>query len=215
MYVDVARGELDWRDVYRLAIGFINPRPIALASTVAADGRTNLAPYSFFNMVSANPPLVIICPGLNRHRQHKDTFLNIQATGEFVVATVTADIVEPMNTCSAELPRGDSEFDFSGLTPTPATIVRPPLVAEAKVNIECKLWKIVATGDGPGSAQVTFGEIVAIHIDDDVLTDDGRSIDPHKLTTVGRLGGLYYANVTAPYALPRPGAGESGTRPAR
>jgi len=200
---DLEAGNLDWRDAYRLCIGFINPRPIALVSTVSPDGRHNLAPFSFFNMVSANPPVVIFCPGLSRDGKPKDTLVNVEATGEFVVATVTADIAEPMVRCGAALEYGRSEFEFSGLTPRPARRVKPPLVAEARVNIECCVQHIIRTGAAPGSSSVVFGRIVVIHVDEAILDDD-RLVDPHKLPTVGRLGGAWYCNVVNPYRLEIP-----------
>ena len=200
MLIDVAATEKSWIEIYRLCIGFINPRPIALASTISADGRTNLAPYSFYNMVAANPPVVFISAGVKRDGRGKDTYQNIKQTGEFVIATVTAPLAERMVRAAADLPYGESEFEFAPFSARPATCVRPPLVAESPINIECRLRQIVPIGDGPGAAQVIFGDIVAIHVDDAVLDADGH-VDPHKLPTVGRLGGAYYANVTAPYEL--------------
>jgi len=206
MHIDLRTTERSWIDVYRLCISFINPRPIALVSTVSPQGAQNLAPFSFYNMVSANPPVVMFCPGLRRDGAGKDTLRNVHATPEFVVATVTKDIARLMAACAADLPYGESEFDFSGLSPAPASRVRPPLVREAKVNIECALRQIVTTGDQPGSSSVVFGDVLAIHVADDVL--DGAGLcDPHKLHTVGRLGGQYYADVQAPYELEIPKAG--------
>jgi flavin reductase (DIM6/NTAB) family NADH-FMN oxidoreductase RutF len=203
MYVDVTAGQTDWRQIYRLCIGFVNPRPIALVSTMSPDGKHNLAPFSFYNMISANPPVVVFGPSIRRDRSRKDTFLNIEATREFVIATVTADIAPRAVRCGADLPYGESEFEFSGLTPTPATKVKPPLVKEAKANIECTLRQIVTTGDQPGSGCITFGNIVAIHIDDQVLDERGL-IDPHQFRTVGRLGGKWYCNVHDPYEMEIP-----------
>lgn len=201
--IDIGGGEKSWIDIYRLCIGFINPRPIALAATISADGKHNVAPFSFYNMVSAKPPVVHISTGTNRHNGHKDTLQNVEQTSCFTVATVTVDIAEPMVRCATELPYGESEFAYSGLTPKPATLVAAPLVAEAQVNIECKLREIMVIGDGPGASHVIFGDIQMIHVANEVLNDDG-TIDPHKLRTVGRLGGAYYANVTSPYELQVP-----------
>lgn len=203
MYVDIKAAAQNWRHVYKLCIGFINPRPIALASTISPDGKLNLAPYSFYNMVSANPPVVIVCPTVNRHGQQRDTLRNIQATGEFVVATVSAKIAKAMNQCAATLPYGQSEFEFSGLTPTSATNIKPMLVRESPVNIECRLREIKTIGDGPGSGNVVFGDILAIHLNDEILDEDGIP-DPRKLTTVGRLGGSWYATANDPFELKIP-----------
>ncbi len=195
MFVDVKGGTWDWISVYRLCISFINPRPIALVSTISADGKTNLAPFSFYQMVCANPPVVIVCTGVRRDGRPKDTFRNIEATREFVVATVTEPIAEPMVRCGAELPYGRSEFEFAGLTPGPSRFVRPPQVAESPVNIECTLRQVVRIGEGPGSTAVVFGDIVAIDVRDEVLDASGKVCDPRKLRTVGRLGGNDYTIV--------------------
>jgi flavin reductase (DIM6/NTAB) family NADH-FMN oxidoreductase RutF len=203
MFIDMQTGPKPWRDIYRLCIGFINPRPIALVSSISSAGALNLAPFSFYNMVCGNPPIVLFCPTVRRTGGSKDTLANVQATGEFVIATVTADIAAPMNRCAAELPTGESEFAFSGLTPKPAMRVRPPLVAESPVNMECRLRQVVSFGDGPGSGNVVFGDVLALHIDERILGPDGV-VDPHKLSTVGRLGGAWYCNVTAPYEMQIP-----------
>lgn len=200
MYYDLTAGDIDWRRTYQLCIGFVNPRPIALVSTVSPEGARNLAPFSFYNLVCANPPTVIFCPGLSRTGDPKDSLVNAQATGEFVVATVTTEIGDKMVQTAAGLPHGQSEYEFSGLTPAPARLVRPSLVVESPINIECRLDRIIPVGQGPGSSTVVFGRIVAIHVNDAVL-DENELIDPHKLTTVGRLGGQWYADVTAPYEL--------------
>jgi flavin reductase (DIM6/NTAB) family NADH-FMN oxidoreductase RutF len=200
MYVDVKAGQLGWRRVYQLCIGFVNPRPIALVSTVSPEGRPNLAPFSFYNMVSANPPVLIVCPAIRRDGTIKDTLRNIQATGQFVVAAVTPQIVERAVACGAELPYGDSEFDFSDLTPVPATQIQPALVVESPANIECGLHQIVRLGNEPGAGNVVFGDILALHVADDVL-DAGGLAHPHRLQTVGRLGADWYCNVSQPYEL--------------
>ncbi len=200
MYLDVLAGDRDWRDIYRLCIGFINPRPIALVSTCDATGQPNLAPYSFYTMVCAHPPIVLFCPTAPRAGGVKDTLHNIRATGEFVIATVHAAMAEGMNRCAASLPPGASEWAFSGLTAAPATHVRPALVRESPANLECRLREIKSFGTGPGAGNVVFGEVIAIHVADEFLDPSGL-IDPHKLSTVGRLGGHWYANVTDPYAL--------------
>lgn len=211
MLIDLTRGAHDWIHVYRLCIGFVNPRPIGLVSTISPEGHENLAPFSFYNMVSANPPVVIFCPGLKRDGTGKDTLRNVEATGEFVVATVTDDFGQKMVDCAAALPHGASEFAFSGLRPAPATRVRPPLVREARVNIECTLRQIVRTGDQPGSSSVVFGDVRAIHVDDALLDAEGL-VDPHRLRTVGRLGGQWYCNVTEPYEMQIPRVDAEGRR---
>lgn len=203
MRIDVSGPDIDWRELYHLCIGFVTPRPIALVSTISENGSPNLAPFSFYNMVGANPPTVMFCPGLKRDKSSKDTLRNVERAGEFVVATVVDSIAEKMVATAADLPYGDSEFAFSGLTPKPATRVKPALVAESPVNIECAVRQIIPLGDGSGSSRMVLGQIQMIHVDDDVLTPEGR-IDPHKLRTVGRLGGAWYADVESPYEMQIP-----------
>lgn len=205
MFIDIAQTDRSWRDLYRLFISFIVPRPIALVSTIDVEGRTNLAPFSFYNMVCAKPPVVIVCPGVRRNGVPKDTWINIEATREFAIATVTAEIGPNMVRAAADLPYGESEFAFSGLTPTPARHIRPPLVHESPVNLECRLRQVVTIGGGPGSTHVVFGDVLGIHVRDELLTTDGVC-DPHGLHAVGRLGGDWYANVSAPYQMRTPQA---------
>lgn len=208
MLIELASTGQSWRDIYRLCLSFINPRPIALVSSRAADGSLNLAPYSFYNMVCANPPVVMVSTGLHRDRRPKDTYSNIMATREFVVATVVPTIARPMVACAAELPSGASEFEFSGLTPRPAARVGAMCVAESPVNMECTLRDVISIGEGPGSARMILGNIVAIHVADELIGADG-ACDPLRLRTVGRLGGKWYADAAEPYELeipPAPGA---------
>lgn len=205
LILDLAHTDRDWRHIYHLCIGFVNPRPIALTATRCEDGTANLAPFSFYNMVCANPPVLMLSIGQSRSKARKDTLRNVQREGEFVVATVTQDFAQAMVDCAAELDYGASEFAFSGLTPAPALRVRAPLVAQAKVNVECRLRQILPIGDDHGGANLILGDVLVIHVDDAVLDGDGL-IDPHKLPTVGRLGGTWYANVTAPYSMRIPAA---------
>lgn len=203
MIVDVRNGEGNWRELYHLCISFITPRPIALVSTISPDGRHNLAPFSFYNMVCANPPVVMISNGLHRDGSMKHTCRNIRETREFAIATVTPEIGPAMVRCAADLPYGESEFVFSGLTPVAGRHVRAPLVAESPVNLECTLRDALTFGAGPGSAHVLFGDIAAIHIADHLLDASG-AVDPHRLCTVGRLGGKWYVNTTDPYEMSIP-----------
>ena len=203
MYIDLKTTDQDWREIYHLCIGLVTPRPIALVSTISADGLPNLAPFSFFNLVSANPPVVALAPALRPNRQPKDTLVNIRATGEFVVAIVTEAIAEPMVRAAGDLPAGQSEFDFSGLTPIAASRIRPALVRESPANIECRLRQVVELGDGPGAGNLILGDVLALHVADWLLEPDGR-VDPHKLRTVGRLGGQWYCTVSDPYELEIP-----------
>jgi flavin reductase (DIM6/NTAB) family NADH-FMN oxidoreductase RutF len=201
MFIDLANTEHSWRAMHRLYLSFVQPRPIAFVSTVDEQGRPNLAPFSFYNMLSANPPVVVFSPALNRHSQPKDTLRNLRATGEFVIATVTEPIAERMNICSTEFPPGVSEFEKSGLTPLPARKVRPPLVKESPVNLECRLRQIVSLGDQPGAGQAVFGDVIAVHVEESVLTPGDMVCDPLKLQAVGRMGGSLYGRTTDPFEL--------------
>ena len=201
MYIDLANTEHSFRAMHRLYLSFVQPRPIAFASTIDADGRANLAPFSFYNMMSANPPVVVFCPAINRQGKKKDTLVNIEATREFVIATVTETLAERMNVCSTEFDAGVSEFEKSGLTPAPASKVKAFLVKESPVNIECRLRQVVALGEGPGGGQVVFGDVLAVHVDECVLSDDDMICDPKKLCAVGRMGGQYYARTVDHFAL--------------
>ncbi len=201
MYIDLAETDHSWRAMHRLYLSFVQPRPIAFVSTVSADGTANLAPFSFYNMISANPPVVVFCPAINRRGRKKDTLSNIEATGEFVIATVTEAIAEQMNICSTEFAAEISEFEESGLTPLPAKKVKAFVVRESPVNIECRLRQVVSLGDGPGGGQAVFGDVVAVHVDEAVLTEGDLTCDPARLKAVGRMGGSAYARTTDRFSL--------------
>lgn len=201
MYIDLATTQHPRRDLHQLFLSFIQPRPIAFVSTISADGKLNLAPFSFYNMVSSNPPVVIFSPGLNRNSGKKDTLVNILETKEYVIATVTEPITERMNICSVDFPHGINEFEKSGLTPIPATKVRAPLVKESPVNIECRLRQVVSLGDNPGAGQVIFGDILALHIDESVLIPGELFCDPNKLQAIARMGRDHYGRSVHPFSL--------------
>ncbi len=206
MYIDIAQADRSWQSIYSLCITFVTPRPIGFISTVSANGVRNLAPFSFFNMVCARPPVVMFCPGRNRDGGKKDTLANVEATGEFVVAVVTDAMAEAMNQSSAPYPPEADEFVEAGFTPRGARVVKPALVGESPVNCECRLERIVEFGEGPGASSVVFGRIVAIHVDDAYLADDGL-LDDAKLQTIGRMGRMGYARTTDRFDLPRPTIG--------
>jgi len=200
MTIDLAETDRSWRDMHRLYLSFVQPRPIAWVSSIDRNGRPNLAPFSFYNMVSANPPIVLFSPALNRHGDAKDTLANIRETGEFVIATVTEHNAIAMNDTSTEFPRGVSEFEIARLTPAPATRVRPALVKEAPVNIECKLRQIIQLGTENGAGNVVMGDVLVVHVDESVLGPDG-TCDPDKLLAVGRMGGSLYTRTRDRFEL--------------
>jgi flavin reductase (DIM6/NTAB) family NADH-FMN oxidoreductase RutF len=191
------------RDAYALLISVILPRPIAWVSTVSADGRGNLAPFSFFQGVTANPPTLLFVAANTREGAKKDTLRNIEATGEFTVNLVSYSLAEAMNATSASLPHGESEFERFGIRAAPAARVRPPRVADSPVSLECVLDRIVSVGEGPLAGNVIFGRILHAHVDDAVLGADGRP-DPAKLDLIGRLGGEGYVRTRERFDLRRP-----------
>ena len=191
------------REVYKLLIGCITPRPIAWVSTISPRGIPNLAPFSFFNGIGANPPSLLFCPVNHRDGSKKDTLLNIEATPEFVVNIVPFSLARPMNDTSAELPYEVNEFETAGVDAVPARKVKPPRVKDSPVFLECVLHTIVKVGEGALGANVVIGRIVCMEIADAVLAPDGQ-IDPRKLDTIGRMGGSNYARTTDLFELPRP-----------
>ena len=186
--------------VYKLLIGSVVPRPIAFVSTVSPEGVYNLAPFSFFNAVCADPPTVLFCP--NNRSPIKDTLSNVRATGEFVVNIVSEDIAEKMNICSGDYPPEVDEFQVSGLTAGPSDLIKPPRVLEAHVNMECKVMQIIQISDRPWGGNVVLGEVVRFHVDDAIVED--FRINPDKLLAVGRMGGNEYTRVRDRFELIRP-----------
>jgi flavin reductase (DIM6/NTAB) family NADH-FMN oxidoreductase RutF len=192
------------RDAYGWMIGTILPRPIAWVSTISAEGKTNLAPFSFFQGVTANPPMLMFVPVNTRDGAKKDTVRNIEQVPEFVVNLVPFALAVQMNDSAAMLPHGESEFEKFGIASAPSERVRPPRVAAAPVALECALDRFVHLGEGPFAANVTFGRILTAHVNDAVLGSDGRP-DPAKLDLIGRMGGELYTRTTERFALTRPG----------
>ena len=189
--------------VYRALVGLVVPRPIAWVTTVDSAGRVNLAPFSFFNAFGANPPIVVFSPTLRRDGSKKDTLLNLEEVGEFVVNAAVEELAEKMNSTSAELPRGQSEADRAGLTLAASARVRPPRVAESPVHLECLVRGIMSMGDGPIAANLVIGEVVLIHIEERVL-DSARQVDPRKLRAIARLGGNDYCRTSDLFQMERP-----------
>lgn len=195
---------LSMKDKYKLLIGCVVPRPIAFVSTQSRGGQTNVAPYSFFNAVSADPPCVMFsCTARSSDGQKKDTLRNIEETGEFVINVVTEDIVAGVNQASAEYATDISEFDAAEFTPVPSRRVRPPRVKESPINLECELYKLVPVGKGgPGSSTIIIGEIVYFNVREDVYSDGKILLD--KVQPVSRLAGSSYAPVHDAFDIPRP-----------
>lgn len=190
-------------DAYHWMIAVITPRPIAWVSTISPDGVTNLAPFSFFQGVCANPPTLMFSGANDRSGRKKDTILNIEQVPEFVVNVVPYTLRDSMNQCAAPLPYGESEFARFNIEMVASQQVRPPRVAAAPVALECRLDRIILVGEGPLAANVVFGRIVAAHVSETVL-DDGGKIDPQKLDTIGRMGGDFYSRTTELFTIARP-----------
>ena len=201
MIIDVP--STDVVKVYRTLVDVVTPRPIAWVTTIDAEGRVNLAPFSFFNAFGANPPVVVFSPGLRRDGTKKDTLRNLEIVPEFVLNAAVEDLAEPMNATAKELPPGQSEAEYAGLALEPSTKVRPPRVAVSPVHMECRVRQIMPIGDGPIAANLVIGEVLLIHIDDSVLDSSGH-VDPRKLRTIARLGGDYYCRSTDLFEMKRP-----------
>ena len=190
-------------DIYKLMVGAIVPRPIAFVSTMSPEAILNLAPFSFFTGISANPPVICFSPMIRgSDGARKDTLHNIERTHEFVVNVVSEEFVRQMNICSTEFPPEIDEFEASGLTPIPSEVVKPPRVKESHINMECKLLQIVHVSPQPLGGSIVLGEVVRFHVDD-ALVDNFR-IDPEKLRAVGRMGGPTYTRTTDRFDLERP-----------
>lgn len=183
---------LEVRELHPLLLDGISPRPIAFASTVDAEGRPNLAPFSFFNVFSANPPVLIFSPARRgRDNTTKHTLENVLEVPEVVVNLVDFAMVQQCSLASGDFPEGVSEFEKAGLTPVASETVRPFRVAESPVQLECKVMRVDALGDGPGAGQLVVCEITRVHVRKEVMGPDGRP-DAHLLDLVGRCGGNWY-----------------------
>jgi flavin reductase (DIM6/NTAB) family NADH-FMN oxidoreductase RutF len=201
MQLDLAA--LSAREAYTWMTDLITPRPIAWVSTVDAQGRTNLAPFSFFNGVTSVPPTLLFVPVNLRDGAKKDTVINLEAVPECVVHIVPRALADQMNACAARLPHGESEFSAFGIEAAPSTRVRPPRVAAAPAAFECRVRQIVGVGEGPMAAHVVICDIVCVHVRDEILDAKG-AVDAAKLDSVGRLGGEDYATTRDRFQLARP-----------
>lgn len=195
---------LDPRDRHLLLTALVVPRPIGWISSLDAEGRVNLAPYSFFNLVSSSPPTLIVSVG-ERQGRPKDTLANARATGELVVNVVSDDLAEAMNASSVESGPEHDEFAFAGLEPAPSATVRPPRVAAARAHLEAKVVDVVPVRDDDGVARnhVIFARIVHVHVDDALFTPPHR-VDAAALAPLARLAGTAYGRLGELFSLPRP-----------
>lgn len=188
--------ETPLKDLHQYLVGAVAPRPIAFASTVDKEGNPNLAPYSFFNVFSSNPPTLIFSSNRKvKNNTTKDTLHNIKETMEVVINVVSYAIVRQMAVTSIEFPSEINEFEKSGLTPIASTMVKPFRVKESPINMECKVKEIISLGDQGGAGNLFLCEILCMHINQEVLDEDGR-INPHKIDLMGRLGRAYYTRAS-------------------
>ncbi len=197
--------EISAPEMHGYLLGVIAPRPIAWASTIDKDGNVNLAPYSFFNVFSSNPPMLILSPALPRDGQKKHTLLNAEETDEIVINIVSYPVVEQMSLSSTAYPKGVNEFVKAGLTEVKSDFVKPPRVGESIASFECKVDRVISLGQEPGAGNLILAEVILGHISDEILDENGKP-DPLKADLVGRMGGDWYARATpdAIFKLPKP-----------
>jgi flavin reductase (DIM6/NTAB) family NADH-FMN oxidoreductase RutF len=194
-------------DRYRLLIGCIVPRPIALVSTVSMDGKFNLAPFSFFCGVGSNPMTLLFCPVNNADGSEKDSLRNAKprsegGTGQFVVNAAAFEYARRVAAAAEALPYGESEFDLSGLTPSPSRVVRPARVAESAVAFECETVHVVRTNPGAaGGGNIVVGQVVHAFVRDEVINERFHT-DPAKLDAIGRMGGTTYCLTRDRFDMP-------------
>ncbi|HOS48907.1 MAG TPA: flavin reductase family protein, partial [Bacteroidia bacterium] len=184
--------DLKVSEIHQYMLGAIAPRPIAFVSTVDAEGNVNLSPFSFFNAFGANPPTVVFSPALRgRDGVTKNTLDNVKATKEAVINVVSYEMVQQMSLASSEYPKGVNEFIKAGFTEQASVIVKAPRVKESPVQMECIVKEIISTGETGGAGQLVICEIVMMHINEEILDQNGK-IDPVKIDLVSRLGGDWY-----------------------
>jgi len=199
-------GTISTTEMHKILLAAIAPRPIAFASTISSNGDINLSPFSFFNVFSANPPILIFSPARRtRDNTIKHTLENIRETKEVVINTVNFPMVEQMSLSSTEYNKGVNEFKKSGLISIPSIKVKPPRVSESPVSFECIVDDIVALGNKGGAGNLIISRVVHIHINDKYLGDNGE-ISTQKLDLVARLGGNWYTRVTEEslFEIPKP-----------
>lgn len=173
---------------YPLLVSLVTPRPIALVTSISADGRVNAAPFSFFNVLGAEPPIVAFAPGDRDDGMPKDTALNVRATHEFVVNLVDEAIAEKMNLCAASLPYGENEMQHAGLTSAPSSLVKPPRIAEAPASLECVEWGTLQIGNN----RVVIGVVKRLHLREELFDAEKKRIQADKLFLIGRMAAPHW-----------------------
>lgn len=201
-FASLVTSERARRDNFKTLLSCVLPRPIALVSTISADGVPNLAAFSFFNGIGSHPPSVMFSPATKADGGAKDTLINLRAVGSFVVNVVPYAIRNAMNEASYPFDPDVNEFEEAGFTPIESRFVKPFRVAESPVHLECKLVQIVPVGNGPGAANICIGEVLCFHVARDFLLDDG-TVNVETIDLIGRLGGDDYATIRDRFTLPK------------
>lgn len=204
--LQIIPGQVKTAELHAYLLGAVAPRPICFASTIDAGGNPNLSPFSFFNVFGSNPPTLIFSPSRRvRDNTNKHTLENIYATREVVINVVTYAMVQQTSLTSCEYPQGVNEFEKAGFTGLPSVQVKPWRVKESPVQMECVVKQVIETGQGGGAGNLVICEPVLIHINEDILNEQGR-IDPHKIDLVARMGGDYYCRASgqAVFEVPKP-----------
>lgn len=195
--------KLDTPTKYKLLIGAIVPRPIAFVSTINEKGETNLAPFSFYNGISSNPPVLMISVARKPTSEPKDTLRNILETKQFVVNSASSWLLDPVVYSGGDFPYGQSEFNLTNLTPIASHSIKPPRVKESPIHFECELYKAVDIGDGsPGSSVAVFGKVLLMHIMQEAYVDGKIILE--KIDPIARLGGISYTNAVEKWKKPSP-----------
>lgn len=184
----------------------VSPRPIAFVSSIDEAGNVNLSPFSFFNMFSMNPPILVFSPSRRvRDNSEKHTLENIREVDEVVINIVNYNMVQQTSLASCDFPKGTNEFVKSGLTATASQLVKPPRVSESPVSFECKVKQVIALGDGGGAGNLVLCEVLLMHIKESVVDENGI-IDPYKIDAVARMGQNYYCRAQGEniFVVPKP-----------
>lgn len=206
-YRTIHPGELRPADWHQFIVGAVAPRPVAFASTISEDGEVNLAPFSFFNAFASNPPILIFSPA-NRVRDNtqKHTLDNVRRVPECVINLCDYAMAEQMSLASVEYPRGVNEFVKAGFTELASELVKPPRVAQAPAQFECRVNDVISLGTQGGAGNLVICEVVAAHFRTDIINPSGIGIDPHRLDAIARLGGDWYARITPAslFEIPKP-----------
>ena len=219
--MNVSPSNLSHSELYGLLLNSVAPRPIAWVSTLSASGQPNLAPFSFFNCVCVEPPLLAFAPGQRTPKhsrsshpesrseergEDKDTLRNIRETKEFVVNVVTYDLAEAMNLTSGEYDASVNEFELAQIDSAPSQVVKVPRVAASPVSFECRLYQILDFSPSPRGSSLVIGQIVSIHVNDAHMKEG--KLDRNSLDLIGRMGGIQYTKTTQRFEMVRPKVGQ-------